>query len=91
MQRSQVSQELMDAHINLTSNRALHKVLKSRKSDTVPKELLKGGTSIYMYYRSSKHSDPNRWEEAKVIKATDHGFKCKRNSTGVESLVAYED
>lgn len=91
MSRCKLSQELMDAHMKLTGNRAFHKVFKSRKSDTVAIELLKEGTSIYMYHRSSKHSEQIHWEEAKVINASDHVVKCTRNRTGGESLVAYVD
>lgn len=89
--RTQVSQELLSAHVKLTATRALNKLLRSKLSKTVSRSLLKPGTKVYMFHRSSRHDEPVRWEDASVIKAEDHIVHCRRQSTGRESLVSYED
>lgn len=65
--RQHVPQELMDAHVHLTATRAIHKLIRKRRSNTVRRELLKPGTAVYMFHKSSKHTEPVKWEEATVV------------------------
>lgn len=84
-------EELFKAHISLTANRAIQKLMKHRKSRLLNQSILTTGTRVYMYHKSSRHDEPVKWEEATVEKAEDHLVRCKRYSTGRVSLVAYED
>lgn len=65
-----VLQELLTAHILLTANRALHRLLKQKRSNIVSHNLLTPYTEVYMShksYRHENHDEPVQWEEIILI------------------------
>lgn len=86
-----VKPELLEAHKEQVAIRALEKLLKSRKPNTVPKHLLSPGTSIWAFHKTSKQNEKPQWVRAKVTEVTPHIIYARRSTRGPPMKVAYED
>lgn len=87
---SKVPADLMQAHIEMKSIRAIQKVLKGRAAHTVPPSALYPGRAIWVFYKTSQQNVPVRWVAATVEKAERHFVRCRRSSRGPPMKVAYE-
>lgn len=85
-----VPKKLLDAHIEMMAARAIHKVLKARASNSLPRHALHKGMRIWVFYDTSKQNERKRWIEARVISADDHLVKCRRFKKGPPLNVAYK-
>lgn len=90
MPSSAVPRELMQSHIELTSRRALHKILAARSPRTLPKELLTPGRPVWVFYKTSQQNIPIRWIAATVQEAREHYVLCRRSDKGPPMKIAYE-
>lgn len=81
---------MLSAPVEVTANRALQKILGSRRSNTVDREIFMEGKMIYFYHKSSKHSESVRWEEGIVVSAEEHVLKCRRPATSGITMLEYE-
>lgn len=86
-----VPENLLNAHIESTANRAIHKICRSRSPGTVRAEHLTPNTREWVFYKSSKHTEPVRLIYALLIKAAAHVVNCRRSEKGLSPIVAYED
>lgn len=86
-----VKPELLEAHKEQIAIRALEKLLKSRKPNTVPQHVLSPGTSIWAFHKTSKQNEKPSWVRATVTKVTPHVVYARRSSRGPPMRVAYED
>lgn len=85
-----VSQELLDAHIEAVSIRAVQKVMRCKAPSVQPHTSFKPGMRIWVFYKTSKQNERPRWVEARVVEAKEHILKCRRNKKGLPMRVAYE-
>lgn len=86
-----VPREMVEAHVENTANRAIHKILRSRGPSNIKESHLGQGTPVWVFYKSSKQNEPIRWLSATVVKAGPHVVKCRRARKGPPLMVAYED
>lgn len=86
---SLVSQELLDAHVEIMASRAIQRVLQSKQPNLLQREALSSGTKIWVYFNTSKQNDPERWLQATVVEAGEHQVKCRRSRRGPPMCVAY--
>ena len=89
--RTLVTPDLLDAHREQVALRALQRLLKARKPNTVPTHVLQPGTPIWVFFDSSKQNETARWVSAKVVEAQQHMVLARRSSKGPPMKVAYED
>lgn len=85
-----VSEELFQAAREQAATRAIQRLLNGRTPSTIPSSVLKQGTPILYFYRSSKASEPVEWRPGTVVNTSAHRVKI-RNKSGAKSFVAYED
>lgn len=90
MPRKFVPQELLDAHVEITAARAIHKVLKGKAPRVEQRNALTPGREVWVYLRTTK-PEPVEWIEATVDEAKEHLVKCRRTNKGPPMLVSYED
>lgn len=86
-----VSQDILDAYVERESTRALEKIMRAKDNTTIEPEQLATGTDVYVFYKSSKHNEPNEWVPATVINARADMVICKRRSRGPPMTVSYSD
>lgn len=89
--RQIVSQELLDVHVERESLRALEKIMRSKTPGVLDKDQLAPGTDVFVYHKSSKHTEPNQWVRATVIEASEHAVSCRRRARGPPMSVSYND
>lgn len=89
--RQVVTQELLDAHIDRESTRAMERVMKANAPNTINPERLPKGTHVFVYYKSSKQNERNEWIPATVINAGDHIVECRRKEKGPPMTIGYND
>lgn len=87
---SAISSELLSAYKQQAATRALQRLLSSRAPSTIPPSMLKEGTPILYFYKSSKQSEPVEWRSGTVVSAEPHLVRIK-NALGRSSSIAYED
>lgn len=85
-----VGEELFQAAREQAATRAIQRLLKGRAPSTISPAVLKNGTPILYFYKSTKASEPIEWRPGTVISADPHRVKI-RNKSGAYSFVAYED
>lgn len=57
--RQVVSQDMLDAHIDLEAIRAIEWIMRSKMPNTVNPDQLLSVTQVFVYYKSSKQNEPN--------------------------------
>lgn len=87
---SMVTKEILDAHVESKSTRAIQKLMDSRTPHTIPRHLLKPGTPVFIFHRSSKHTEPKEWVPATVIDAQEYLVQCRRSDKEPPMAIAYE-
>ena len=90
MPSSDVSQELLDAHIESVAIRAVQKVLRSKIPSVRPHTSFKAGMRVWIFFKTSKQNERPRWVEARVVEAQEHILKCRRSKKGSPMRIAYE-
>ena len=90
MPSNDVSQELLDAHIESVAIRAIQKVLRSKVPNVPPYTSFKAGMRVWVFYKTSKQNERPRWVEARVVEAQEHILKCRRHKKGLPMRIAYE-
>lgn len=90
MPKSKVSQEMLDAHIELTATRALQRLLRNRAPSRLPPSALTQGQWVYVFYKTSKQNVRVEWVEAQVVRPLQHYVECRRSGRGPLMRVAYE-
>lgn len=86
-----VTQDILDAHCEQVALRAIQKLLRSRNNHTIPANILKPGTDVFVFYNTSSHSVRTEWIRAKVVEAKRDQVLCRRSNHGRAMGVAYED
>lgn len=89
--RAIVSGELLDAHVERESIRALERIMKSKSPETIDHGQLTPGTKIATFHKSSKQNEPNQWISAVVVKADEHVITCRRRNKGPPMTVSHND
>lgn len=87
---SDVSQSMLDAHMESVAVRAINRVSRSKMRNVEPRSSFPKGAKVWIYYKTSKQNERPRWVEAWVIEAEVHMVKCRRNKKGPPMSVAYE-
>lgn len=85
-----IPEDVMKAHVEISANRALQKVLKSRVPRVVPPSMLHTGREIWVFYKSSQQNIPVGWVSATVVEPRPHYVLCRRSDKGRPMKVAYE-
>lgn len=70
--------------------RTLQKVLRTQNNHLTSPQALKSGTTIWLYYKTSKQNDPVRWVKAKFIGAIPFYVRGRRSDRGPPMKLAYE-
>lgn len=89
--KSVVTPELLEAHREQVSIRAIHRILKARVPHTIPTRVLKPGTKVWVYFNTSKQNEATRWLAATVVEAQKDFVLCRRSKHGRPMSIAYED
>ena len=89
--KTEVSEQLFQAHIEQTSTRALQRLIKSRVHETPPPHIFKPGAPVWICYNSSKQNEKSEWVLAKVVQAEQHFLLARKSTRGPPMRVAYED
>ena len=90
MPSQEVSQELLDAHVETVAIRAVQKVMRSKVSCVQPRTSFKAGMKAWVSYKTSKQNERPRCVEARVVEAKEHVLKYHRRKKGLPMDVAYE-
>lgn len=86
-----ISEELLHAHVERESTRALERLMRAKDPQTLDQTQLPTGTDVFVYHHSSKHCEPNEWIPATVINAEKHIVICRRRNKGPPMKVSYND
>lgn len=89
--KTDVTQELLDAHKQQVATRALQRVLRSRAYNSPPPEMFNANDDVWVFYRTSKQNENVEWVQAKVVSAEQHYLLARRSERGPPMRVAYED
>lgn len=89
--RDIVTNDLLEAHIERESIRALERIMKSKSSDDTPNTQLTPGTKVMVFHKSTKHSEPNMWIPATVLRAEEHIVTCRRSKKGPPMNISHND
>lgn len=89
--RTIVTDELLDAHVERESIRALERIMRSKSPNTIDPQRLTAGTKICVFHKSTKHNEPNEWITAYVVKADEHIVTCRRRAKGPPMTVSHND
>lgn len=89
--RETVSQELIDAHIDRESTRALERMMKLKSPKQIDTTLLQPGTKVLVYYKSSKQNEQNEWIEATIQEVDEHVITCRKKMKGPPMKVSHGD
>lgn len=85
-----VPKEIFDAHIQLTTDRALLKATKAYASQLLTQKRLPPGTPVWVFYKTSKQNERTSWISATVFEAKDHIVSCRRSEQGPPSRMRTE-
>lgn len=86
-----VTQELLDAHVEVAATRAINKLMRSKIKTLPNRSSLPTGTNVWVFYNTSAQNDHAILVEATVVKAHEHFLLCRRAKKGPPMRVAYED
>lgn len=89
--RTDVTQDLLNAHKEQVATRALQRLLHSRLPDSPTPEMFAPGDNVWVFYNTSKQNVKPEWVRAKVIQAEQHHLIARRSLRGPPMRVAYED
>lgn len=59
-----ISQELLDAHTEQETTRAMERIMRANVPRMIDHEQLKKGGKVIVYHKSSKQNEHNTWLEA---------------------------
>lgn len=85
-----LTQDRLEAHIQMTASRAIHKAAKSRMPKNFARSMIKEGDKIYVFYKPTNKSLKTEWITATVFNPKEHFVECKRSQKGRPMRVAYE-
>lgn len=85
-----LTQDMLDAHIQMSACRAIQRAATSRTPNNVPHLMIKPGDTIYVFYKSTNKSVNVEWITATVMEAKEHFVECRRSQKGRPMRVAYE-
>lgn len=88
---TQVTEELLDAHKEQVSTRALQRLLHSRKPNSPAPDLFKPGDDVWIFCLSTEQNEKVEWIKAKVVKPEQHYLVAGRSKRGPPMRAAYED
>lgn len=80
--RTLVPQDLIEAHIERKSLRAVDIMMKSKTRQSICNTLLKTWTKVLIYHKSSKQNEPNQTVETTVEFMKEHIFAFRRRQKG---------
>lgn len=83
--------EILQAHREQAAIRALQRLFQSRSPSLAGAEMFSPDTPVWVYYRTSKQNERNRWIMASVVEAQEHFVLARRSHKGPPMRVAYED
>lgn len=89
--RSIVSEEILEAHIERESVRALERIMRSKSPDVIDPAQITPGTRVMVFHNSTKHTEPNEWVPAVVVSADEHIVTCRRSQRGPPMNVSHND
>lgn len=89
--RTDVSQELLDAHKEQVATRALQRLLRSRSHESPIPDMFRPNDLVWVFYKTTKKNEKVGWVKAKVVKAEKHHLLARRSQRGPPMRVAYED
>lgn len=80
-----VPQDLLEAHIEQTSTRALQRAMKTNANNAAQQSTYQAGDQIWVWYESTKGNEHNEWILATVIRTHPHFLEAKRLINGKEA------
>lgn len=86
-----VRDELIRTHKQHISNRALHKLLRSQKSDTIGNTEIKKCDTILFFYKSTNNIEEGEWKEGVAQKGWPEFVEIDTGRKGPNPKIAYED
>lgn len=86
-----VGKDLLQAHKELVSTRALQKVIKSRRGQPYNAEIFTKGDPIWVWVKSRNERFKDKWVKASVEEASIRHINARRSIRGPPKRVAYED
>ena len=86
-----IPQDLFHAHREQAAVRALQRILTSHAPNSLQADMFQPGEPVWVYYRSRKNNERNKWVKATVVRAQEHLLFARRSSKEPPMRIAYED
>lgn len=83
--------DLIDAHIDHESTRAIERLMKAKMAKTIDPLLMSPGMKVYVYYKSSKQNEANEWIDATIVNVDSQIITCEKRAKGPPMNVNYDD